>query len=122
MKNGFFEPEDLKKPSHITMMIIVVIIAVFTLCSCTMSKKTTITKILLDGSKSYDPDGYIVSWSWRQVSGPALTIKNKASKKTEAIVNQEASYSFELTVTDNRSGTDKDTTTVVYKKESPKYF
>ena len=103
-------------------MIIVVFIAVFILCSCTASKKTTVTKIELDGSKSYDPDGNIVSWLWRQLSGPALMIKNKASQKTEAIVNKEAIYSFELTVTDNRGGIGKDTATVEYKKQTSRFF
>jgi hypothetical protein len=89
--------------------------------SCTTTEKTAV--IRLDGSKSYDPDGYISKWSWRQLSGPAVIIRNRLSDTTTANASdKEVSYSFELTVTDNQGAVDKDTVTIGYKKKSPKLF
>lgn len=121
MKNVFFEPDDLKSTLAFVYMIIVVIAAVLIFCSCTTTEKTAV--IRLDGSKSYDPDGYIAKWSWRQLSGPAVIIRNRLSDTTRANTsNKEVSYSFELTVTDNKGATDKDTVTVEYKKASPVFY
>ncbi len=78
--------------------------------------------IRLDGSKSYDPDGYITKWSWRQLSGPTVNIKNKWSDTTRAGVDKEATYTFELMVTDEKGAIGKDTVTVEYKKTSPAFF
>lgn len=95
-------------------------------CSCTTSKKAIIENtsgsILLDGSKSYDPDGFIVNWGWRQIAGPAASLVNTNKEKAGALVKQEAWYSFELTVTDNYGAQAKDTTTIKFKKEPPKFF
>lgn len=98
------------------------IILLFLFCSCTTSKQTAVVSIRLDGSKSYDLDGYIAKWSWRQLAGPAVVIKNKSSDTTRAGVDKEASYTFELMVTDDKGAIAKDTVTVEYKKNSPAFF
>ena len=53
--------------------------------------------VILDGSKSYDPDGEIVSWSWISETGIALgdrpVIKVRLSRGT---------HSFSLSVVDNK--------------------
>ena len=53
--------------------------------------------VILDGSKSYDPDGEIVSWSWISETGKALgdrpIIKVRLSRGT---------HSFSLSVVDNK--------------------
>lgn len=99
---------------------IIILISLF--CSCTTSKQS-IVSIRLDGLKSYDPDGYIAKWSWRQLTGPTVIIKNRLSDTTRAeATDKEVSYTFELTVTDDKGATGKDTVIINYKKESPGFF
>lgn len=122
MNNGFFEEEDFKKKSAIIMMIIVLVAGSLIFCSCSTSKQASVVSIRLDGTKSYDPDGYIVKWLWRQISGPEVIIKNISSDTTIAVINKEASYTFELKVTDDKGATGKDTVTVEYTKNSHAFF
>ena len=53
--------------------------------------------VILDGSKSYDPDGEIVSWSWTSETGRVLgdgpVIKVRLSQGV---------HSFSLSVVDNK--------------------
>lgn len=56
----------------------------------------------LDGTKSSDPDGSIVTWVWRYISGPSkptITDSNKAISTVSNIVKGQ--YEFELRVVDN---------------------
>jgi hypothetical protein len=66
--------------------------------------------IVLDGSKSYDSDGKIVTANWKQIGGPTnLTVTRNDS--SVAIANgefKEGRYAFELTVTDERGASDID--------------
>lgn len=78
-------------------------------CSCAATHS-----IRLDGSKSYDPDGYISKYEWKQISGDSVGILNSASSITTAKVTKNGIYSFELRVTDNQGATDKDTTIINY--------
>jgi hypothetical protein len=68
---------------------------------------------LLTGGASYDPDGSIVSYSWKQVSGPTTA---SISGATDANATAEAlavgDYVFELTVTDDKGVTATATVTV----------
>lgn len=84
--------------------------------SCTPIISTTVipATFYLDGSKSYDPDGYIAKYEWRQISGSAAQIANSDSSVTTAKIPKKGSYSFELKVTDNQGATDKDTVLVNY--------
>lgn len=34
------------------------------------------TLVTLDGTQSYDPDGYIAAWQWSQIAGPAVSIES----------------------------------------------
>ena len=67
----------------------------------------------LDGSNSYDVDGRIVSYSWRQVAGPAVSLTSTITARTQfvapAVPPGGASVEFELTVTDDSAltGTDR---------------
>lgn len=66
------------------------------------------TNASLDGSKSYDPDGNVVSYQWRQVAGKAVTLKNATSAIaafTAPSTNTNLPLTFELTVTDNNGAT-----------------
>ncbi len=67
-----------------------------------MTIPLTYTSITLNGASSYDPDGSITAYAWKQVSGTYLaTIMNAASASTEVNRLVEGSYVFELDVTDN---------------------
>lgn len=66
-------------------------------------KKTVNTKSTsLDGSSSYDPDGSIVSYSWRQLNGPNTASFSAARSASTNVSNlATGTYSFQLEVTDN---------------------
>ena len=71
--------------------------------------------IIIDGSKSQDPDGTIVSYNWIQKSGPTTaTLANAGTSKLTASNLSIGSYNFSLTVTDNdgMTGTDEVVVTV----------
>ncbi|HVM87014.1 MAG TPA: PKD domain-containing protein [Puia sp.] len=56
----------------------------------------------LDGTKSYDPDGSIVSYNWTELSGPSSATISGALTATPTVSNLVAGkYIFQLTVTDN---------------------
>ncbi len=67
----------------------------------------------LNGSASTDPDGSIVSYRWRQVSGPTTAPMSNAGGVSCVVTNMVAgSYVFELTVTDNEGATNSSRMTV----------
>ena len=62
----------------------------------------------------FDPDGSIVAYTWKQLSGPSnnvLFALNTATTYANGLVA--GTYEFELTVTDNLGGTDKDSVKVI---------
>jgi hypothetical protein len=63
----------------------------------------------LNGTKSYDPDGTLVSYEWTEVSGPSNAVIGNYNTPTPTvsglIVGQ---YIFKLTVTDNYGQTSSD--------------
>jgi hypothetical protein len=68
--------------------------------------------VRLSGS-GVDPDGQIASYRWRSVSGPKeFTILSPTRSLTTVTNLVKGIYNFELTVTDNSGGTDKDTVQV----------
>ena len=72
--------------------------------------------VMLDGSGSYDPDGFIVSYSWSQLTGVAVTLSASAVAQptfTAPVIGAgTAVLTFRLTVTDN-SGLQSNATAVV---------
>lgn len=82
------------------------LLIILLLSSCTVTKT-----VQLDGSKSYDPDGQITDYNWRQLTGKQSIIKNPHSVITTTIIGK-GDYSWELTVTDNQGAKDKDTTKI----------
>ena len=63
----------------------------------------------LDGTKSSDKDGRIVSWRWSKKSGPTqYTLTTPTASKTDATGLVEGVYVFTLTVTDNRDAASTD--------------
>ncbi len=63
--------------------------------------------IALNGSKSHDEDGKIVSVQWKQIAGPTdLSISKKDSLMASANGEfKEGAYAFELSVKDDRGAT-----------------
>ena len=60
-----------------------------------------------------DTDGLIATYLWSKVAGPAqYTIETPNQAQTIFSNLEEGVYQFELAVTDNRGGTDRDTVTV----------
>ncbi|RZL11849.1 MAG: T9SS type A sorting domain-containing protein, partial [Pedobacter sp.] len=68
--------------------------------------------VRLNGSGS-DTDGNISSYQWRKVTGPtSYTISSNAEAAPDLTNMVSGVYTFELTVTDNEGGTDRDTVAV----------
>ena len=64
--------------------------------------------IILDGSKSYDLNGKITSYSWRQTSGPSVNLNNTSTPAVRFNATCDTTNSvltFRLTVKDNNNAT-----------------
>jgi predicted extracellular nuclease len=76
--------------------------------------------VTLDGSKSSDPDGVIVSYLWSQFSGVSVTLANAdQSIASFTAPGSDAVLVFTLTVTDDSSATAIDTVAVSVVDGSP---
>jgi hypothetical protein len=63
--------------------------------------------VILNGSKSYDPDGDPITYSWRQIGGPSVKLDNATialPSFTTPTVSADTILVFELTVKDNKGG------------------
>ena len=78
--------------------------------------------VTLNGSQSVDPDGIILSYSWRQIPTNHIITLNGANTPvwsfTAPKVSSDTTFTFELTVTDN-NGTTNNRTVNVLVKHSP---
>ncbi|WP_420632540.1 PKD domain-containing protein [Candidatus Palauibacter sp.] len=72
------------------------------------------TRVDLDGTRSSDPDGDSLRYSWRRTAGPAVTLHdaNTATPYFTPKVTADANITFELEVDDNKGGTDTDRVTI----------
>ena len=71
------------------------------------------TTASLDGRSSFDPDGTITGYGWKQISGPSASTITPGNKSTTTVSKLTAGqYIFELTVTDNNGKTTADRITV----------
>ncbi|MEZ4524475.1 MAG: choice-of-anchor U domain-containing protein [Desulfobacterales bacterium] len=72
--------------------------------------------VTLNGSGSYDPDGSIVTWQWKELSTAAVALSTPANVSTTFTAPSGGTagktLTFELTVTDNAGQQAKDTVTV----------
>ncbi|HTB25065.1 MAG TPA: T9SS type A sorting domain-containing protein, partial [Puia sp.] len=76
-----------------------------------------VSSVVLDGSRSYDPDGTIVNFFWSQVSGPSNSVFSNNEIILPTVSNLIAgSYVFQLMVTDNSGATGIDQVTVTVNK------
>jgi hypothetical protein len=74
-----------------------------------------VNRVTLDATASSDPDGSIVKYVWAKKSGPAADLYTFATGRTYAAHLLKGTYSFAITVTDNRGATATDNL-VVYVK------
>lgn len=73
-----------------------------------------VDSVLLDGTASSDPDGKIIEWRWRKLSGPAsFGIISPASEKTVVKSLIAGIYLFELKVADDKGLSATDTVQVL---------
>jgi hypothetical protein len=72
-----------------------------------------VNTVSLNGTSSFDPDGTITTYSWKQISGPSNAVitgeNTSAPTATQLIVGQ---YVFQLTVTDNNGASSIDQVTI----------
>ncbi len=61
--------------------------------------------IVLDGSRSSDPDGDPITFVWEQESGPAVTLSAPHAAQTSFSAGDGQTYRFRLTVKDDRNRT-----------------
>ena len=75
------------------------------------------TSATLNGSASSDPDGSISAYRWSQVSGPSTATFSSTTSASVTVSKLVAgSYSFRLTVTDNKGATGTATVSVIVNK------
>jgi len=74
-----------------------------------------INRVTLNGASSSDADGSISKYVWSKVSGPSTTLWVKNTTETYAAHLVKGTYTFKLTVTDNKGATATDTK-IVYVK------
>jgi len=72
----------------------------------TGSLKLPTNSTILDGSGSTDSDGSISTYAWKYISGPTgYTLTNATTSKVTVSNLVAGSYTFQLTVTDNKGAT-----------------
>lgn len=70
-------------------------------------------RIILDGSESYDPEGYELTWQWTQVHGPAVQLRGYDTPNPEFDAAAPGVHSFELVVDDGIQESDPDVVDVI---------
>lgn len=74
--------------------------------------------VTLDASGSLDPDGDALSYYWKQISGPVdVYMSDMLAKSNSFIAPMQGEFEFELTVTDSKGDSSKDTVKITVKEE-----
>lgn len=68
--------------------------------------------ITLDASGSYDPEGETLTYEWRQVSGPGVSLSGMTTPTATFTAAEGQSYGFRLTVRDPQGAQAVDTVTI----------
>jgi N-acetylneuraminic acid mutarotase len=72
------------------------------------------SSITLDGDSSFDPDGSVAIYSWKQIAGPNQSDISNSSKPSSTVNHlSPGNYQFELEVTDNGGLSAKDTVLII---------
>jgi PKD repeat protein len=82
----------------------------------TVQKNTLVT---LNGSLSFDSDNDVLTFSWIQLSGPAVTLTDADTPTPTFTPSRAGTYIFRLSVDDGDGGTSEDTVTVTVWGLSP---
>lgn len=77
------------------------------------------TAVTLDGSRSSDPDGDALSFSWTQIAGPAIGLNGPDTSRPTFTPRASGTYSFRLNVTDALGATSSDTVNVTVTNRNP---
>jgi hypothetical protein len=81
---------------------------------------TIVAYVTLDGTGSCDLDvGDTISYQWRQVSGPNVTLVNSDTAEPNFVPVAEDVYIFELTVSDGKSDSAPDSVMIVIGSRTP---
>lgn len=73
--------------------------------------------IILDASCSYDPEGYVIRFFWRKVSGPTMTLTETNKPMAYASNMDVGVYTFEVRVVDPMNAFTPKTIVVEVKSE-----
>ena len=85
------------------------------------SPKTNTYPVILDASRSYDPDlGDNIEFKWKQISGPTVSIMPGNNKPKVSFEGSPGEYTFELIVKDNYGAENKVIKTVIIEPEPNK--
>jgi hypothetical protein len=60
------------------------------------------TVVTLDGSRSFDPGGYSLTYSWKQLDGPQVTLSDHHAVQPTFLGKHWGTYQFQLTVNDGK--------------------
>ena len=61
------------------------------------------TVVTLDGSGSFDPNGDPLSYLWKQVQGPEVSLSSRTAVRPTFLATRWGDYRFELTVSDGKA-------------------
>ncbi|HKZ63454.1 MAG TPA: PKD domain-containing protein, partial [Thermoplasmata archaeon] len=75
--------------------------------------------VVLDGTGSSDPDGDSLTFSWRQVSGPEVSLTGANTATASFVPTELGSYGFNLTVDDGFGGSDEASVMVTVLNRNP---
>ena len=72
----------------------------------------SLTRIMLNGSASYDPDGDPITYQWEQISGPTVSLSKNTLMKPKFVPVEDGIYVFSLVVSDGTSFSVADTVSI----------
>jgi hypothetical protein len=61
------------------------------------------TEVQLDGTRSADPDGDVITYQWTQLAGPRVTLDNNRSPRPTFVPTRLGFVRFQLTVSDGKA-------------------